>query len=267
MIRVLQNVYSRKFFGGVVCLALATFVARRIDTVASYLIYPLISLQSMVVEPLRNYWHERRTRTNTIGELQERVSLLIAQNEALQMQVYELEAAESFVNDIKELVEFRDQYREGKGVIAQVLMRTITPHEHTIVINRGSRDGIKEGMIAAYRALLVGRVVTVFPAYSKIQLVTDKNSKVAAYCAQTKTKGIYEGQGDALRASLAHISHLKPVKVGDRVVSSGQGMLYPRGLVLGTIESVVSEGVEHSIVVKPVLDLENLNYCMIYERG
>ena len=67
-------------------------------------------------------------------------------------------------------------------------------------------------MIAVFKDCLVGRVVEVYPYYSKVILITDPTCKVAAICTSTNVKGIHEGMLSLTTTKLSFVNHLEEVK-------------------------------------------------------
>lgn len=108
-----------------------------------------------------------------------------------------------------------------------------------ITINRGSKDGIQQGMAVVSEGSLVGTVSEVSGSTSKIFLVTDPNFRVAAIDQDQEARpdGTVRGQiGGGL--IMEKIAQNQPVKVGDTVVTSGLGGQMPKGIVIGRVAAV-----------------------------
>jgi cell shape-determining protein MreC len=118
-------------------------------------------------------------------------------------------------------------------------------------------------MIALINNHLIGRGAEVYPAYSKVQLLTDKMMKVSACCAQAKAYGILTGLCKPTEIALNFVDHLQDVQTGTMVLSSGTGLLYPQGLCLGTIIQAIKKDVTYDIVVKPLVDFAQLTYIFL----
>lgn len=182
----------------------------------------------------------------------------------LQAQLIELRAQQRYSDDIKELAHWREQYAHLRDArIAHVLLKHFGADGHYFLVSGGKADGLTSNMIAIIDNHLVGRVSELFPAYSKVQLITDKNLKVAACCAQTKAHGIYSGAGIINQTALNFVDHLQEVILGDMVLSSGTGLLYPQGLCLGAITNIIKNDIDYTIALKPLIDLEKLEYCFL----
>src|SRR5439155_10101649 len=91
----------------------------------------------------------------------------------------------AYVQDIKELYEFKQRYHIDQGQVAQVLVRHLSERSHYIFINVGSQQGIEKDMVVTHNNCLLGKITQVYPWYSKVTLITDRTCKVAALCAKT----------------------------------------------------------------------------------
>ena len=100
---------------------------------------------------------------------------------------------------------------------------------------------------------VVGRIVTPTARASKVQLLIDRNAAAGALIERSRAHGVVEGTGGGLRMN--YVSSLADVQVGDTVVTSGIDGIYPKGFVIGQIESVErGSGGFGTIVVRPVVD-------------
>ncbi len=97
-------------------------------------------------------------------------------------------------------------------------------------------------MIAVYKGCLLGRVCEVYPWFSKLELITDKSCKIAAHGLLSKASGIYQGTNSESLAQLNHVSHLAMLQDNDVLISSGEGLVFPRGFGLGKIKRFHVDG-------------------------
>jgi rod shape-determining protein MreC len=115
-------------------------------------------------------------------------------------------------------------------------------------------------------AALVGRITEVGPRASKVQLIVDANSAVAALLQSTRATGLVVGQPDgSLRMDYVAQREDAPVAVGDIVLTSGLGGVMPRGLVVGQVAEVASADYElfEPIVVRPAVDFSRLEVVLV----
>ncbi|MBZ0113783.1 MAG: rod shape-determining protein MreC [Thermoanaerobaculia bacterium] len=127
-------------------------------------------------------------------------------------------------------------------------------------------DGASVGQAVVDPRGLVGRVVVIRGGYAKVQLVSDTASAVGAMIERTRRQGVVRGTGpNAL--SMNYVPRGADVRVGDRIVSAGIDGIYPRGLMLGFVESV-GEGTDlfHRIDVRPAVDFGLLDGAYLLPR-
>lgn len=232
------------------------------ESVASILVYPFLKMQHAIVSKVNDVndsWQKNRTLMEKISVLEEQNSSLLAENISLQASSY-------FVENIQELIAFKKRYEVQKSLLTQVILKQFSKNEHSILVDCGSVHGSEVDMVAVYKSCLIGRVEFVYPYYSKVRLITDACCKVAAYCRSSKARGIHEGSNQQT-SSLQFVSHLSQVAANDILISSGEGLVFPQGYGIGRIASFEQDGLYYKIDVKPLLKLEELDYCYLIKKG
>lgn len=139
----------------------------------------------------------------------------------------------------------------------------------TIVLNRGSSDGVKENMTVLTPEGLVGRVMSVTPSTCEVLLITDPRSGVGSLIQDTRTPGIVEGTSNSSgMARMIHIPNDAQVDMGQTVVTSGFGSIFPKGIPVGQIAGVSSEssGLFKSADIRPYADLNRLEEVLIVTK-
>ncbi len=229
----------------------------------SCITYPFIRVAHAIINPITSWIYER----NLAHDLLTRHKQLLDEYANLRQDYIRCRAMHDIHDDIHELLEFKKESAEYQGHIAQIMMRHISDQSHYYLVDAGSEHGIEPDMVALYKDCIVGRVSHVYPYYCKVVLVTDAFCKIAAYCSETKAIGIHEGLNDTAFTTLRHVSHLARVQEGDLILSSGEGLIFPRGFGIGTVASYTHDGLLYSITVKPMIDFNTLQYCMLVKRG
>jgi rod shape-determining protein MreC len=125
-------------------------------------------------------------------------------------------------------------------VAAEVIARDGLPWFRTITLNRGREAGIRLDAAVLSPTGVVGRVIAVGPHAARAQLILDRDSGVGAILERSRVPGVVSGEASGKSGFLLmnYVSALADVKVGDRVVTSGLDRIYPKGLVIGRVESV-----------------------------
>lgn len=233
------------------------------ERLSSYMIYPVMMVQQKIVAPIKIFFE----RKYSIEQLQQQLKTLQESREKLVAETISLRATLHYADDIQEVMEFKKNYENLHGTIVQILAKNISDQAHFILIDAGANKGITKDMVALYKNGLVGRVEEVYPLYSKVVLITDRTCKVAASCAITHAHGIHEGCNDEHRCLLNRVSHLSAVQEQDMVLSSGEGLIFPRGFALGQVKSIVPEGLMYRVEVEPIFDIRTINYCFLMRRS
>lgn len=116
---------------------------------------------------------------------------------------------------------------------AQAVIDSRGPFANARLIDAGSKAGIAIGNPAMSERGLVGRVVGVTPSISRVMLLTDVASRTPVMIDRTNARAILSGDGGP-NPKLEYLRGREPVKQGDRVLTSGDGGVFPRGLPVGT---------------------------------
>ncbi len=246
----------------IISLGLINYFHKSMLSMASYLVYPVISIQSYVIEPIKQWTLKRKT----IEELEKELAMLREEYDEMLADTIAARAQQVYWDDIKEVVEFSKQYVDQDGIIAQVLARNFSEQNHFFLIDAGEHKGITNDMVVVYKNNLIGKIIEVFPWYSKVCLITDRLCKVAATCSQTNTHGIHEGANNLEQTSLHYVSHLDQVILDDFVLSSGEGTIFPQGFALGKVVSVSEDGFYKKVILKPLTDFASLDYCVVIKK-
>lgn len=234
-----------------------------LEVATSYVLYPLLIVQQKVISPVQR-WFARRL---SVHELINIAEITHQQKESLQAENIALKSILDHYNSVAELQEFKQRYSPDYGVTAQVILKNFGDTEHFFLLDAGSNRHIKPDMVVIYKNCLVGRIKEVFPYYSKAVLITDQSCKIAAQCTTTSARGIHQGNNKTDATRLLYISHLEKLQKGDLVISSGEGLVFPKGFGLGTIASWEKEGFQYSVVMQPLIDLHAINACIIIQKG
>lgn len=186
-----------------------------------------------------NFWH-------TLGQLQN----LAADNSRLEQQNDQLKAQVAQMGAIKRQ---NDTLRQQLGLQITGASRTVAAdvvayepdsYRQFLTINRGSKNGLANGMAVTSQGLMVGVLQNVASSSAKVMLVTDPQFKLAVIDQDTQAYGVVQGQlGTGL--AMGQIAETDKIKPGDTIVTSGLGGAIPRGIPLGTVQAV--NGAENAI--------------------
>ena len=249
----------------VVCFFLVhrVFVKKpgRFEHIISVISYPFITFSSWASRPFIStisFWRDKKKLMYDLDQLHN-------ENESLYQQLVELESAKVFLDETRELRNFKNRYDTHEMQLAKVILKQFDK-QHFFLIDAGKQKSITKNMAVVYKNCLVGKITDVYPFYSKVALITDPVCQVASYCAKTKTVGIYQGTKNTKSGSLLHVDHLSKIKKGERVVSSGEGLVFPGGFGIGEIIEFKDIGVHYDVKVKPLIDVTKLAYCYVVQK-
>ena len=135
-------------------------------------------------------------------------------------------------------------------------------------LNRGTVHGIKVNMPVAVPEGIVGYVTDVGLNWCMVSTIIETASSVGAYIPRSGETGIVSGDAALRQEGVCKITYLDPsadIVVGDTVLSSGTGSVYPADLLIGEVVAVEADGYSRTLVatVKPAVDFSDLRYMMI----
>ncbi len=125
-----------------------------------------------------------------------------------------------------------------------------------LIVDKGARDMVQVGMLVVdSQKALAGKVIKTYDNFSEVRLITDKDFSFDVAAGDNAIDGLFKGRGD-YQADIDLVSKDKDLAVGQLVVTSGLGGIFPSGLLAGTIVEVRKNDVEtfQSARVAPVFD-------------
>jgi len=197
---------------------------------------------------------------------------LIEENKALEQKLKELKVDRSKVNSLEsENKLLKDELRFIKEsqlntVTAKIITGVSDSLSKSVVINHGSDSGIEKGMaVISGDGIMIGKIYEVYSDHSKVLLLTDNKSRVAATIKNLdKTTGLVEGQF-GLSFSMTNIPQDQEIKEGDLIVSSGLEGKIPKDLLIAQVDSInqVESEIFKTALLSPIVSLDNLSYVLV----
>lgn len=232
--------------------------------ICSYCMYPFLYVHTALIKP----YYDLCGSLHSYGELlKEHQALQIAYTD-LQGSYIALKSTVQYGHDVeKELAWFKKRFSSSEAFVVPVMGIHQSDRQHTMLIEGGSNKGIEKDMVVLADNLLIGKVVTVYPWYAVVQLITDPASCVSVYGVSSGAHGIVRGTGSRDTLYLERVDHLSPVQEKELLLSSGDGLVVPRGYGVGVVESYNSDGLYYSGIVKMVHDIGHLKTCLVVNRA
>jgi rod shape-determining protein MreC len=147
-------------------------------------------------------------------------------------------------------------------VTARVIADSGGAYVRNLMVDAGSDSGVSHGQAAIAGEGLVGRVEEVGTRAARILLITDLNSRVPIIVERSRQRAILAGDNSE-RPLLVYLDPAGALKIGDRVVTSGEGGVFPPGLPVGIVAAVDGEAPR----VEPHVDLSRVEYLRIVDYG
>ena len=180
----------------------------------------------------------------------------------LRVQMQQERALAQQSRSLQQLLDLRSSL-EIKTTGANVIGAGASAEFRTVTLDKGTGDGLRPDMAVISPSGVVGRVIMPTARAAKLQLLIDRNAAAGALVERSRAQGVVVGTGtDQLR--MDYVSGTADLKVGDRVVTSGIDGIYPKGFVIGQIESIQRGAGEFSgITVRPAVDFSGLESVLV----
>jgi len=180
-----------------------------------------------------------------------------AENEVLRRQLAEAEVAlqeqkalADRTRGLERLLELRDRSNLTTAA-AEIIAAGATPDFRTVTIDKGTREGLRPDMAVIAPSGVVGRVVVPSASAAKVQLLIDRNAAVGALIERSRAQAVV-------------VSEVADVAQGDVVVTSGIDGIYPKGFIIGRVETVEKSGGAYKrILVRPAVDFSSLEEVLV----
>ena len=181
---------------------------------------------------------------------------------AAQVAVQEQRALADRTRGLENLLGLRQQLKLNT-IAAEIIGAAAAPDFRTLTIDKGTRDGVRADMSVIAPAGVVGRLVVPSLRSAKVQLLIDRNAAAGAIIERTRAQGVVVGGGDD-RLRMEYVSEVFDIVVGDVVVTSGIDGNYPKGFVIGQVESIERAGGAYKrITIKPAVDFRSLEEVLV----
>ncbi|PKM89351.1 MAG: rod shape-determining protein MreC [Firmicutes bacterium HGW-Firmicutes-12] len=212
------------------------------------------------VDDILSYFNNNKRLLNENEELKKKLTMLEEKSYAL----LDLEMENKRLYDLLEYK--KEKSNNYEFALAKIIGRDPGNWYKTITINRGSSEGIKKDMAVVTHNGLVGLVINTTANTSEVLLIIDTESAVGARILENRvTPGIAVGTGKSDYLQMIHLPHDAPLEIGQTIVSSGLGELYPEGIRIGNVAEVTLEpnGLIKTALLEPLVDFSRLEEVFV----
>ena len=211
---------------------------------------------------LRSIYHDYLNLVHVRQE-NERLIAELARVKAEQARMAELEAEN---RHLTELLELRDVLG-ADAIAATVIGSDATGISHTLILGQGSASGLRPGMAVLSNEGVVGRIVETSPHASRVLLIDDHNSALDGFDQRSRARGIVAGMVDD-GIIMKYVDRSQDIKTHDTIVTSGLDGIFPRGLLVGTVNGVHREGPGLFLAVQlaPAVSFRELEQVLVVRQ-
>lgn len=207
---------------------------------------------------------------NDIRSLKQQNEELTKKIVSLEDKVYSLKEHEMENQRLLALLHYQEQKAENYELeMAKVIGRNPANWYEMIIVDKGSNQGIQQGMIVVNHEGLIGRVIGVTANTAEVLLILDRQGAVGARIFENRlTPGVIEGTENSQLLQMIHLPHDVPIELDQTVVTSGLGGIYPKGIRIGKVVEVIPEpnGLMKKATIKPFVDFSRLEEVFIIKH-
>lgn len=253
------------FLVGVMIYAASTGGAATIPaTIVSAVVTPLQSIAAGISDGVNSFIG---IFTDS-GKLREENGRLQSEINALRENQVEFDETKRQLELYRQFLELKEQNPDYKFADARVVAVDPSEKYYNFTINAGSLKGVKAGDPVITPAGLVGVAYDIALDSARVRTILDPTTQVSAYVSRTGDEGTTGGTVTLAREGLLRINYLSReggAAAGDYVATSGKGGIYPRGLLIGEIQSVSpdSDGLTMTAQIQPFADIKNLSSVFV----
>ena len=199
----------------------------------SVIVYPM---QYLVNLPVRFvHWADESldTRESLLADNQRlRTEQLLVNSRLQKYEVLEMENQR-----LRKLLESSLKLSE-LVLIAELLDVDLQPFRHTVLINKGEREGVYDGQTIVDAGGIMGQIVHVGPFSSTVLLITDPSHAIPVQINRNGLRGIAVGTGASRSLQLEYLPNNADIRQGDLIISSGLGSHFPAGYPVGVVTDI-----------------------------
>lgn len=270
----MRDLFKNKFFIAIVIAAVLLTAVPSILYAAGVPL-PLRNIVNVIVTPFEKGFGYITDAIDGFVSYYTKFDDLVAENAALKKEnaalrerLYNAEQIEKSNEYLTGFLEMKRAHTDFTFAEATVIGSGSGNYMTVFTVDRGTAHGIAVGMPVVSEAGVIGYVDEAGLTWAKVRTLVESSSSIGGYIERTEELGLIEGSFDLSRQGLCEITYLaadSDVRVGDRVLTSGYGSVYPRDLVIGYVTEIIPDEYSRTLTARitPAATLEDLRKVMI----
>lgn len=271
----MNDFFSRRTVIVILVAVLVSLLLMILSVVSSGHISPITALANMVSEPIRGAvssvsdyfggWHDKFAHYDELVAENEELKRKLALSEE---KVRESESAALENRELRTALGMKGKNASYEFESCEVVAKNSDNWSESFTINKGSASGIAVDNCVITAEGMVGFISEVGPTWATVTSVTDTTMEASAIASRTRDVASAEGDFDLMTEGFLRLSYLpRDTKVlkGDVIETSGVGGLFPKGIVIGTVEEVKTEthAISKYAIIKPAVDFNKVNHVLV----
>ena len=200
--------------------------------------------------------------------------VLLKQNQSLEKKVADLTADQITIaqlraeNDrLKRILDFK-QTGPKDSIVARVIGYDPSGWTQSLLIDKGVSQGVQSNQAVVCPQGIVGKIIQAGRVASKVLLIVDNHIRVGAMLENARDVGILEGYGSR-RCRVIYLPRDSAVELGQRVLTSGLGGIFPKGLLIGKVIAVGLDesGLYQVAEVDPAVSISKLEEVLVLKTS
>ncbi|MEG1819251.1 MAG: rod shape-determining protein MreC [Oscillospiraceae bacterium] len=272
----MRRFFKSKGFKVIIILLVVLLVGTIIAAVTRNGASPFSSATGAIFEPLQRAtsyvgqgFKKLGSRLSSTSSYEKQIIDLQEQVGNYKKQLVDYEKNKQKIKLYEDFLQIKEEHSDFKVEPANVIGRDAANAFYSIVLNKGSADGIeKNDPVICGNGQLVGVVTKVGSTYCVVSTIFDPEVKISAYEVRTRETGFSTTSAELAREKLCRLSGLErntAISTGGIVCTSGVGGIYPRDLIMGTVKEVKNDSHDISsyATITPGFDIKKLEDVLV----
>ena len=272
---IMNEFFSKKTVIVFLVAVLLALILAILSVVSGGKISPIGSLVNIITKPIQSgisnvteYFSDRADRALRYDEMEKENEKLREELSVVKQALRKREAQARENEQLRAALAMRERDSSFVFEAAEIVAKNADNWTRSFTINKGSSAGIAPDNCVITADGMVGYVSEVGATWATVTAITDTTMEASAIASRTRDVASAEGDFELMSRGLFRLSYLPrntELLAGDIIETSGVGGLFPKGIVLGTVEEVKNEshGISKYATVKPAVDLDRVNHVLV----